>query len=86
MNGLAIGSKHLATLEGRGAVGAFVGALGFSMGRAFAYIGGEYPSLPDNHVVIAVGRHVAYIPPLNPYAPKTEKPESTNPSKKNANP
>jgi hypothetical protein len=86
MNGLAIGSKHLTILEERGAVAAFVEALERSMGREFSDVGGEYPSLPDNHVVIAVGRHVAYIPPLNPYAPKTENTESTNPSKKNAKP
>jgi len=86
MNGLAIGSKHLTILGDRTAAGAFVGALGFSMGRAFSYIGGEYPSLPDNHVVVAVGRHIADVPPLNPYPQKTVKPESASPSEKNAKP
>ncbi len=86
MNGLAIGSKHLPDLEGQTAAGAFAHALGSSAGRAFSYIRGEYPSLPDDHVVIVVGRHESYIPPVNPYTPKTEEMESTSPSKKNAKP
>lgn len=81
MNGLAIGSKHLPDLQGKTAVGAFVWALERSMGRlGFVVMMGEYPSLPDNCVIVAVGRHVPFIPP-NPYAPETAEPQS---SKKNA--
>jgi hypothetical protein len=82
MNGLAIGSKHLPDVEGRTPAGAFVEALLPSISRLGAgYIGGEYPSLPENHVVIVVGRHVPMIPPQNPYTPKSIA--SPSPSKKN---